>query len=372
MEEWLGPLSINATFIFIYACLPDPALFDFKSLCQFRLHLVAMQERQNLDLQIRHLLIIQPIAYFRHKSAVFYKTQTPKEQLHLEMILVFVWCLLVVAQPSVDMTKDYRVAWSHFGPQPAPKLFQCIDLQTIFGGIQGPLDSGQAGRALWQTCEVRQPRWRCNLAMMTLYHLTIHSGSVNYVYKIIQCASPKVSPSFIDTACTMGNRVSCLQLQAMINSYINNINNINPCWHHLPRCCVTQTLLSCSSRRMKVIGKLSATGANIKSWFKRAGHLKESGGSSLQCLLPTTMTWDSGQSFLFSVNVKRNFIKHNWGMMGISWVISPRTSCPQGTCKPSPAKRCWHRRACFNWSWKRWIQTSLIGQDLWRKPLVYF
>jgi len=90
MEEWLGPLSINATFIFIYACLPDPALFDFKSLCQFRLHLVAMQERQNLDLQIRHLLIIQPIAYFRHKSAVFYKTQTPKEQLHLEMILVFV------------------------------------------------------------------------------------------------------------------------------------------------------------------------------------------------------------------------------------------------------------------------------------------
>ena len=90
MEEWLGPLSINATFIFIYACLPDPALFDFKSLCQFRLHLVAMQERQNLDLQIRHLLIIQPIAYFRHKSAVFYKTQTPKEQLRLTMILVFV------------------------------------------------------------------------------------------------------------------------------------------------------------------------------------------------------------------------------------------------------------------------------------------
>ena len=194
----------------------------------------------------------------------------------------------------------------------------------------------------------------------------------HYVYKIIQRASSKVSPSFIDTACTMGNRVSCLQLQAMINSYINNINNINPCWHHLPRCCVTQTLLSCSSRRMKVIGKLSATGANIKSWFKRAGHLKESGGSSLQCLLPTTMTWDSGQSFLFSVNVKPNFIKHNWGMMGISWVISPRTSCPQGTCKPSPAKRCWHRRACFNWSWKRWIQTSLIGHHLWRKPLVYF
>ena len=55
----------------------------------------------------------------------------------------------------------------------------------------------------------------------------------------------------------------------------------------LPRCCVTQNLLSCSWRQMKVTGKLSATGANIKSWFKRAGQWKESGGSFLQCLLPT-------------------------------------------------------------------------------------
>ena len=279
------------------------------------------------------------------------------------MILVFVWCLLVVAQPSVDMTKDYRVAWSHFGPQPTPKLFQCIDLQTIFGGIQGPLDSGQAGGALWQTCEVRQPRWRCNLAMMTLYHLTIMFTKLFNVHHPRSRHHSLILPAQWATEFLACN--SRLWL-------IHILNNINPCWYHLPRCCVTQTLLSCSSRRMKVIGKLSATGANIKSWFKRAGHLKESDGSSLQCLLPTTMTWDSGQSFLFSVNVKRNFIKHNWGMMGISWVISPRTSCPQGTCKPSPAKRCWHRRACFNWSWKRWIQTSLIGHHLWRKPLVYF
>ena len=64
----------------------------------------------------------------------------------------------------------------------------------------------------------------------------------HYVYKIIQRASSKVSPSFIDTACTMGNRVSCLQLQAMINSYIKIIISIpvgticqgavwpRPCW----------------------------------------------------------------------------------------------------------------------------------------------
>lgn len=89
----------------------------------------------------------------------------------------------------------------------------------------------------------------------------------------------KVSSSFIDTACTMGNRVSCLQ----------------PAPHYLPtpspfppgslRFCVTHCWQIFSCVLMKLTKRLLATGPSTKSWCRKEEPWRESAGCSWPCPL---------------------------------------------------------------------------------------
>ena len=55
------------------------------------------------------------------------------------------------------------------------------------------------------------------------------------------------------------------------------------------------------------------------------------------------------------------------GMHRGTWL---RTSCRPETCRASPARFFWDKKACCNSSWKRWTLTTPIGQLQSRRLLV--
>lgn len=173
----------------------------------------------------------------------------------------------------------------------------------------------------------------------------------------------KVSPSFIDTACTMGSRVSCLQ---------GALGSVEPLLGFWPAEVLTDKLLA------DLLLKADESDKKAFSHWSKFQILIQKGRTSegIRWLFLGVPLGSCLQKWIQLDFVQNSFddltrpLLHCWGMMDIPTDGCPPTSFPQGIFRRWPANWFWRKRVCCSWSWRRLTRTTLSGHHKWSRSLV--
>ena len=152
----------------------------------------------------------------------------------------------------------------------------------------------------WQRCMTST--WNLPTRMMLLLghwlavHQSIHEWK-HLKWWLENCDPSQVSPSFIDTACTMGNRASCsakgVQLTTcqkfQLQKYGSVYQLLLPFLKMLARCWTIDSFQSCSWKPTNQRRRRSVIGQSTKSSYRKDETVMASDGCSQECCLDSTM-----------------------------------------------------------------------------------